>query len=139
MPATFVGDGPEAEAIHSANPDAEITGWLTPDEVQAHLARARALVFPSLWFEGQPLVPIEALVRGLPVVCGAWSAAAEVVRDGENGVIYTTATVAALTEALGRVAALPPFHDDALAEKMAPKRHLARLLEIYGGMLARAN
>ncbi len=139
VPATFVGDGPEAEAIHAANPDAEITGWLAPDMVQTHLARARALVFPSLWYEGQPLVPIEALVRGLPVVCGAWSAAAEVVRDGENGVIYATPTVTALAEGLRRVATLSPFDDDALARTMAPERHLARLLEIYGGMLARAS
>jgi glycosyltransferase involved in cell wall biosynthesis len=139
VPVTFVGDGPEAEAIKAANPEAEITGWLAPGAVQAQLTRARALVFPSLWYEGQPLVPIEALVRGLPVVCGAWTAAAEVVRDGENGVVYTSPTVSALAEGMCRVATLSPFKDDALAETMAPKRHLSRLLEIYQGMLARAN
>jgi glycosyltransferase involved in cell wall biosynthesis len=71
--AVFVGDGPEAAAIRAANPDATITGWVDPDEVQAHLSKAKALVFPSLWYEGQPLVPIEALIRGVPVVCGSWS------------------------------------------------------------------
>ena len=29
------------------------------------------------------MVTIEALLRGIPVVCGAWSAASEVIRDGE--------------------------------------------------------
>lgn len=136
--AVFVGDGPEASAIRAANPNATITGWLPPDEVQAQLARARALVFPSLWYEGQPLVPIEALLRGIPVVCGAWSAAAEVVRDGVNGVIYHSPDVAGLRQGLARVPSVGPFGVAGLAEEVAPERHLARLLAIYHGMLARA-
>ena len=52
VPAIFVGDGEEREAIRALNPDAEMVGWQSPDGVQAHLTRARALVFPSLWYEG---------------------------------------------------------------------------------------
>ncbi len=85
--AIFVGDGPEADQIRRINPAAEITGWVSPEEVQNRLGTARAVVFPSLWYEGQPLVPIEALLRGVPVVCGRWSAAHEVVEHGVNGVI----------------------------------------------------
>lgn len=134
--AVFVGDGPEADAIISANSEAEITGWLSPDQVQAHLAQARALVFPSLWYECQPLVPIEALVRGVPVVCGAWSAASEVVRDGVNGVIYDSADVTSLTNALRQVSGVGPFEAPDLAAAVSPARHLARLFEIYEQMLA---
>ncbi|UWQ23194.1 glycosyltransferase family 4 protein [Jannaschia sp. W003] len=134
--AVFVGDGPEADAIRAANPDAEITGWVEPEAVQARLARARAVVFPSLWYEGQPLVPIEALLRGIPVVCGDWSAAAEVVRDGRNGAVYHAPEVPALAEALRRVEAVGPFDPAALADEVAPKRHLARLVAICEGMLA---
>lgn len=110
--AVFVGDGPEAEAIRRVNPDAEITGWQSPAQVQSWLGQARALVFPSLWYEGQPLVPLEALERGVPVVCGSWVAAAEAVRHGQNGILYDRPDAAALTEALRAVDELPLASDD---------------------------
>lgn len=134
--AVFVGDGPEAVAIRGANQDATITGWVSPDEVQAHLSSARALVFPSLWYEGQPLVPIEALIRGVPVVCGSWSAASEVVDHGVNGVIYDSPDVPSLAASLAQVASIPAFDARTLADEISPRRHLERLLEIYEEMLS---
>ncbi len=130
----FIGDGPEAGAIRDANPEARITGWLSPAEVQTHLSEARALVFPSLWYEGQPLAPIEALLRGIPVVCGSWCAASEEITDGVNGVLYHEPTPEALAQALRR---LPQsaFDPASLAARVAPDRHLARLLEIYDAIL----
>ena len=135
FPVVFVGDGPEAPAILAANPEATITGWLRPEEVQTHLATARALVFPSLWYEGQPLAPIEALLRGIPVICGRWCAAAETVSDGVNGVIYDDPTPDALARALRR---LPqdPFDPQSLSDRVAPARHLARLREVYETVLS---
>ncbi len=86
VPAIFVGDGEEKEAVLAANPDAIVTGWQSPEEVRGWLERARAIVFSSLWYECQPLVPLEALARGVPTITGRWSAGAESVVDGETGV-----------------------------------------------------
>ncbi len=131
LPVRFVGDGPEAARIRKANPEARITGWVNHAEVAGHLASARALVFPSLWYEGQPLAPIEALLRGIPVVCGDWSAAAEEVQDGVNGLIYREPTAQALGAALRRLPELGRFDPAPLAARVAPARHLSRLREIY--------
>lgn len=136
LPVLFVGDGPQAGAIRAANPEARITGWVSPAQVQAHLAQARALVFPSLWYEGQPLAPIEALLRGVPVVCGRWSAAAEEVTDGANGLVYDSPTPQALAQALRRLPGLGAFDPAPLAARMAPARHLERLREVYDLLLA---
>jgi len=138
LQAVFVGDGPERAAVQDANPDAVITGWLAPADVQVHLGRSRALVFPSLWYECQPLVPIEALLRGVPVVAGAWGAAAEVIEDGQNGIIYDAPTVDSLCTALDRVRQIGSFDATELVQMTAPQTHLTRLLEIYEGMLARS-
>ncbi|GAA6163509.1 glycosyltransferase family 4 protein [Pelagimonas sp. KU-00592-HH] len=136
IPAIFVGDGPEADNIRAVNPDAVITGWVSPEQVQHHISTARAVVFPSLWYEGQPLVPIEALLRGVPVICGSWCAASESVSHGTNGVIFDAPTVDALTQALLDVTRIPPFETPELAELVSPRNHVARLLEIYREMLA---
>lgn len=128
--AVFVGDGAEADAIRRVNPDAEMLGWLKPDQVQEQLAQAKALVFPSLWYEGFPLVPLEALSRGVPVVAGAWSAASEAVEDGVNGTIYTDTSVEALMEAMRRVDDLADEGID-LQQDLSLDRHFDDLLRVY--------
>ena len=86
--AVFLGTGPEEQAIREANPDAELIGWVTPAEVAQWMSRSRALVFPSLWYEGQPLVSMEALSKGLPVIVAKWNAAAEQIDQDKTGIIY---------------------------------------------------
>ena len=66
--AVFVGDGREADRVHAANSEAEITGWVSRSDVMARLARARALVFSSRWPETFGLVLFEAISKGIPVV-----------------------------------------------------------------------
>jgi glycosyltransferase involved in cell wall biosynthesis len=137
VPAVFVGEGPEAARICEINPDAEITGWVSPSEVQDQLSQARAVVFPSLWYECQPLVPIEALLRGVPVVCGSWGAASEVIEDGVNGVLYHNPNVDDLVEAMGKVASIGAFDSSDLRKIVSPDTHVAKLLEVYDQMLER--
>lgn len=98
--AVFVGDGDEREAILKANPEAIVTGWQTPQQVVEWIDRARAVVFSSLWYECQPLVPLEALARGVPVIAGRWGAASETVTDGVNGIHLATPSVTELAGVL---------------------------------------
>jgi glycosyltransferase involved in cell wall biosynthesis len=100
------------------------------------LSKARALVFPSLWYECQPLVPIEALLRGVPVVSGRWSAASEVVDHGRNGILYDEPDVGSLARALEAVSSIGVFDTTELAAETSPERHLNGLLEIYEGLLS---
>ncbi len=83
--AVFVGDGECAEEVRAANPDADITGWLTRDAVTERLARSRALVFPSLWYETSGLVISEAAALGVPAIVSDSSVAKERVSDGLTG------------------------------------------------------
>ncbi len=135
--AVFVGDGPEADHVRKISPDAEITGWATPAEVERWIARSRALVFPSLWYECQPLTPIESLGQGRPVVTGSWSAGAELVQDGVNGVLYHEPTPEALAAAIGKVDALPDVDPQPIRDFVSPERHVARLLEVYSSAIAK--
>jgi glycosyltransferase involved in cell wall biosynthesis len=130
----FVGDGVEADAIRRANPNAAMLGWKSPQGVQDALAGARALVFPSLWYEGMPLVPLEAMAMGVPVVAGRWSAAAEFVEDGLTGALYDRPDGDSLAAALQQVCKVTDFDASARMERWAPEQHLARLLQVYEAM-----
>lgn len=63
---------------------ARFLGRCDAARVRALLAAARCLVVPST-YEGMPLVILEAMSEGVPVVASAVSGIPEVVLDGETG------------------------------------------------------
>lgn len=69
------------------------------DDVPALLAAADALVLPS-WIEGFPLVVLEAMAAGVPVVATAVGGTPEAVVNGETGLLVPTRDVHALARAI---------------------------------------
>ena len=82
----FVGDGPLRAALAAQAPDAIFAGVRTGEELAAHYASADVFLFPSLT-ETFGNVTLEALASGLAVVAYDCAAAAELVRDGDNGLL----------------------------------------------------
>lgn len=70
-----VGDGDERQKLEMQFPNIEFTGWKNKDEVKQYMKGARALIFPSRWYEGAPLTPLEAMQYGVPCICSDASAA----------------------------------------------------------------
>jgi colanic acid/amylovoran biosynthesis glycosyltransferase len=102
---TLVGDGPmraEIEArIRARGLDARatITGWVDEARVQAEIARAQALVMPS-FAEGLPMVIMEAMAAGRPVIATYVAGIPELVREGQTGWLVPAGDTVALAEAL---------------------------------------
>jgi glycosyltransferase involved in cell wall biosynthesis len=81
-----VGDGPQARMLRDlAPPTVQFTGAISRDEVDALLQRARALVLPSICYEGQPRTVLEAYAAGVPVLTHRLGGLAELVRDDVTG------------------------------------------------------
>lgn len=113
----IVGDGPQKAELQIRYPDADFLGWKSPREVSNLLRGARALVFPSVWYEGQPLTIFEALAEGTPVIVSDVCAGREAIRDGENGLWFETANVESLAGALRRLT------DQSEASRMTETAH----------------
>jgi len=135
--AVFVGEGPERDAIARANPGALITDWLSPEEVDSWIARARCLVFPSLWREPLGLVVLEAAARGVPTIAMRWGGPSETILDGVTGMLLDAADVGKLAAAiremtpqraasLGRAA-----YERYWSDPPTLAAHLDRLLAVY--------
>jgi glycosyltransferase involved in cell wall biosynthesis len=101
-PITVIGEGPEAEALRAA-PGLTVLGPRDREAVQAAMARAAALVVPSHWYEGLPMVIAEAYSLGTPVVASRIGALADLVADGGTGLLVPPRDPAALAAALDRI------------------------------------
>jgi glycosyltransferase involved in cell wall biosynthesis len=88
VPCRFVGEGMAKEEVARANSQATLSGWMSHREGLKALRSARALVFPSLWYEVQPLVVLEAAGSGVPSIVSDTCAARESVVDGVTGLYF---------------------------------------------------
>ncbi len=100
------GEGPLRESLDGA-PGLTLLGTLPGTEVQARMARAAALVVPSLWYEGLPMVVAEAFAAGTPVIASRIGALADLVEDGVTGLLVTPGDPAELARAMARILADP--------------------------------
>lgn len=83
-----------------------LSGPLPSHEVPARLAAAHVFLLPSLT-EGIANAALEAMAHARPVISTRCGGMAEVIRDGENGLLVPPRDPAALADAVARLAANP--------------------------------
>jgi len=127
----LAGDGPmrsELEALimrHGLQARIRITGWLSADQVRAEILAARALVLPS-FAEGLPVVIMEAMALGRPVIATFVGGIPELVQSGENGWLVPAGDVGALADAIQKCLEVPPKMLERMGEsarKLALAQH----------------
>ena len=84
--AIVVGDGSELERLKIKYPNVSFVGWKDKNEIQKYLKNAKALVLPSLWYEGAPLTPLEAMSFGIPCIISNLCAGREYITN--NGYVF---------------------------------------------------
>jgi colanic acid/amylovoran biosynthesis glycosyltransferase len=101
----IVGDGPMRAEIEQQINDrglsghVRITGFLSNHEVRRELESARALVLPS-FAEGLPVVIMETLALGRPVISTYIAGIPELVLPGVNGWLVPAGAVLPLVDAM---------------------------------------
>ncbi|NJN16604.1 MAG: glycosyltransferase family 4 protein [Oscillochloris sp.] len=150
----LIGEGPEQAALHKQAgalglaERVEMTGRLPREELEARCGAAWVQAVPSRWDEPFGIVAAEAAMRGTAVVASAGGGLAEIVQDGETGLLVPPGDEQALAAALlrllrnreqaeafgraGRTRALQHFNEDLVAEAF-----LERYRRISSGELGR--
>ncbi len=99
------GDGemrPDVERIIRENDlggRVEITGWVDEAEVRRRLQHSRALILPS-FAEGLPMVIMEALALGRPVISTRIAGIPELVDPGKSGWLVTAGRADQVADAI---------------------------------------
>lgn len=83
-----------------------ITGWISSQQVRDEILKSRAMVLAS-FAEGLPVVIMEAMALGRPVVSTMIAGIPELVRPGLDGWLVPAGDVGALVQALGELLDVP--------------------------------
>ncbi|MEW6553603.1 MAG: glycosyltransferase family 4 protein [Actinomycetota bacterium] len=129
-----------AMAARAAAAGMEVRWDLSHRELAPLISSSSLLVLPS-WDEEQPLVVIEAMSCGLPVVTTP-AGASDLIRDGQGGLVVPPHDPRALARAVNHI-----LGDERMIESMgAANRHIAeashawpvvvaRVMDVYGDVL----
>ncbi len=99
LPVRLAGDGPILNKLVGRAPEnAEFAGLLDTQKMAAFYRGARFLVLPSKWFEVCPMVIIEAMSHGLPVIASRIGGIPEIVEDGVTGFLFEPGNAKELAE-----------------------------------------
>ena len=141
VPIMFIGAGPLASGIKRTSPEAEELGWRRPEEVQELLRQARAVIFPSVWYEAQGMVVDEAAAMGIPVIVSDVTAAQEAVSRYQHGTVFESGNLDSLVQSIQK------FDDDERVKALSqsgysrywsePKdmdNHIQHLMKVYSSV-----
>jgi colanic acid/amylovoran biosynthesis glycosyltransferase len=140
----LVGDGPDRseleELVVASGLTSHVTfaGWQTSAQIRHWLTRARAFVLPS-FAEGLPVVLMEAMALGRPIVATRIAAIPELVVDGEHGWIVAPSSIAQLADAMHQVldstagarATMGELARDAVLAAHHPEEQARKLLALF--------
>ncbi|MHB8488106.1 MAG: glycosyltransferase [Candidatus Dormibacteria bacterium] len=137
------GTGPDEEPLRrladSVAPGrVRFHGLLDKASVERLMLAASVVAVPSRWYENQPMVVLEALARGVPVVGSALGGMPELIEPGVTGDLVPANDPDALAGALSRYLADPEgafgmrTRARAIIDmEFSPRRHLERIGAMY--------
>jgi glycosyltransferase involved in cell wall biosynthesis len=105
LPLVLIGRNRQPELVAAAANDVHVLGPLPHDLVLEAWRRATVAVVPSIVPEGFPLVALEAMAAGRPVIASRTGGLPEVVVDEETGLLVGPGDVGELQRALERLLA----------------------------------
>lgn len=145
---SVAGGGPAAEQVERASSLGWVArlGLLGESEVLESMARSTALVIPSLWYEGFPIVVVEAFATGTPVIASRIGSLAELIDEGVDGLLVEPGDGAALADRIrwavdhpAEMAAMGANARRRYVERYRGPEHLNALTAVYAAAIAEMN
>ena len=143
-PLTIIGTGPLEDRLRSEAPaNVWFAGAMSPADVFVAMTRAALLIVPSLWYEGFPMVLVEAAAAGLPVLASRIGSLAEIVDEGKTGHLFAPGSVNELATAVrdlvtrpDHLAILSKATRTCFVERYSPEVNGVAIEAIYGDAIA---
>lgn len=136
-----LGDGYMMSEYKEKYPNVTFAGWVQGEEMEGYLRKAKALVFPSLWYEGAPLTTVEIKSYGIPAIVPDKCAASETTIDGKDGFIFEIGNLESLKQAIMKMenADVKQMQDNLFKNfnpsEYAMETHIDNLVNVYNQIM----
>lgn len=137
----IIGDGPLKEKLEKSTGHLTSLKWMgtkSRKEIFELLSDSLALIFPTLWYEGMPIVLLEALSMGCPVISSEIGNPMAMIEDSVNGLLFEPGNVEQLYQKITMLIKTPSFASalglnarKTYLEKYTPERNYEQLVQIY--------
>ena len=113
--------------------------WLDKNSMENILKSARCLVFPSNWYECQPLVVLECLAKGIPCISSKICASSESLINGKTGLLFENNNKNDLKIAMSKIKddeinriMSNTAYNDFWNKDYSLKKYISEIIRIYG-------
>ena len=145
----IVGNGPLESVVRNAAADdhrIQMVGHKSKRDVIGYMKGARVLIFPSEWFENCPMVVVESIAAGTPVVASDLGSVRDLLGRGAHSIFFEPGNSASLAHSvasyldsdaqynLSRISARARYE-----QQFSSSSNLERLGEIYDSAILRSN
>jgi len=138
----IAGAGPEEESLRRF-PGPEFVGHQGGENLRRLISQCSLVVAPSEWYENCPMVVLEAMAFGKPVLATRLGGIPDLVEDGVTGRLVEPGAVQGLRQAMVGLMADPGLRASLgraareRAEGHSLEKHGQGLMEIYERVLSR--
>mgnify|MGYP001584926269 CR=1 FL=1 len=135
----IIGGGELEDVVRAeAKRNSKLTfhGFQQKEFILDKLKEAKALVFPSIWYEGMPITVLESLSTGTPIIMPNMDNIRDMIEDGKNGVLFESGNAYSLSASITHFEDVcnPTFYSNAhktYQKKYSKERNLSLLEAIY--------
>lgn len=137
----IAGNGPQRHELvgfvenHRLKDLVTFAGFVQGRRLTRLIQESRGVIVPSLWYENFPYTVLESLAQGKLVLASSIGGIPELIRDGQNGLLFTPGDPEALHHTILRAKKLgpDPFFRQAI-ESVAnyqPGAYYKKLMQLY--------
>ena len=135
----IIGSGPLDDYVKEAAltyPNIHYWGYANGAFIIEQLKKSKALIVPSLTYEGQPMTILEAFSTGTPVLAANTKNLDTLIEVGKNGFLFDAISTVALSEIVAHfdnsdTADLYTYARKTYEEKFSPESNYKQLMAIY--------
>lgn len=115
-----------------------LKGFVSNQEVIEIIARSKALILPTQWYEGFPMSIVEAFSVGTPVITSSFGNANDIVKQGITGCKFKQNTAKGLAEEIKKLEEYKDIYNTTLKQyklEYTKKQNYEKLISIYKKIL----
>jgi glycosyltransferase involved in cell wall biosynthesis len=135
----LIGSGPLDDYVNEAAanyPNIQNLGYQNGAFIIEKLKKCRALIVPSLTYEGQPMTILEAFSTGTPVLAANTKNLDTLIEEGKNGFLFDATSTVAMSEIVDVFDNIDTVNMHTYArktyeEKFSPASNYRQLMAIY--------